>query len=241
MAIDVSLPTLSERLAAVSARVAEAAADAGRSPAEVMIVAVSKTVSRAAVDEVHALGLRHFGENRVQEARGKFADPPLRGATLSLIGQLQSNKARAAVHLFDRIESVDRPSLIEALARATASVDQPLSVLLQVNIAAEGQKAGCAAEEALSLARSIVARPGLRLDGLMTIAPLVVEAEEARPIFCALRLLRDRLREQLPNHELATLSMGMSNDFPVAIAEGATHVRIGRAIFGERQEHRGHG
>lgn len=230
-AVDVSL---ADRVTAVREQVAEAALAAGRAPGEVTVVAVSKTMPRAAVDEAFALGLRCFGENRVQEARAKFSQPLPPGATLHLIGQLQSNKARHACRLFDCIEAVDRPSLVDALAQEAAKAARRLPVLVQVNIAAEPQKAGCAPADALALARRIVATGCLRLDGLMTIAPLVVDAEEVRPVFRGLRELRDQLREHLPGCALPVLSMGMSNDFPVAIAEGATHVRIGRAIFGER-------
>ena len=230
-AVDVSL---TDRVAAVREQVADAARAAGREAAEVTIVAVSKTMPRAAVDEAFALGLRCFGENRVQEARDKFADPLPVGATLHLIGHLQSNKARHACRLFDCIESVDRPSLVDTLAHEAAKVGRRLPVLVQVNVAGETQKAGCTPVDALALAHRIVATDSLRLDGLMTIAPLVVDAEETRSVFRRLRELRDQLREHLPGCPLPVLSMGMSNDFAIAIAEGATHVRIGRAIFGER-------
>ncbi len=233
MAVDVSL---ADRIAAVQAQVAEAALVAGRRPTDVSVVAVSKTMPRAAVDEAVAAGLRHFGENRVQEARDKFAQPLPPGAMLHLIGQLQSNKARLACRFFDCVESVDRPSLITTLAQEASRAGCRLPVLLQVNIAGERQKAGCAPVDALMLAKQIAASQSLRLDGLMTIAPLVLDVEETRPVFRGLRELRDRLRERLCDQELPVLSMGMSNDFPVAIAEGATHVRIGRAIFGERPE-----
>lgn len=234
MAVEISL---AGRIAAVQEQVAEAANASGRAPADVAIVAVSKTVPRAAVDEALALGLRQFGENRVQEAREKFAEPlppvaPV--ASLHLIGQLQSNKARHACRLFDRIESVDRPSLVETLEREAARADRTLSVLLQVNIAGEQQKAGCAPEELPLLAQQVMAAAHLRLDGLMTIGPLVSDAEETRLIFRSLREQRDRLQDRLAGHDLPVLSMGMSNDFEIAIAEGASHVRIGRAIFGER-------
>ncbi len=233
MAVDVSL---AGRIAAVQAQVADAALAAGRQPADISVVAVSKTMPRAAVDEAVAAGLRHFGENRVQEARDKFVKPLPPDAALHLIGQLQSNKARLACQLFDCVESVDRPSLIATLAQEASRAGRLLPVLLQVNVVGERQKAGCAPIDALGLAEQIMASPSLRLDGLMTIAPLAPDVEETRSVFRGLRELRDRLREQLRDQDLAVLSMGMSNDFPIAIAEGATHVRIGRAIFGERSE-----
>jgi pyridoxal phosphate enzyme (YggS family) len=224
--------TLVERVAEVQKRIALAASDAGRNPNEITLVAVSKTVDRAAVNEAYAAGLRHFGENRVQDAARKFEHPLPPDAELSMIGQLQSNKAGTAVRVFQRIESVDRLSLVEALDRHLANAGVILPVLLQVNIAGETQKAGCAALEALGLAKEIAKRPHLRFDGLMTIAPLVDDPEEVRLIFRGLRVLRDRLRADLPHFSLTTLSMGMTNDFEVAIQEGATRVRIGRAIFG---------
>ena len=224
---------LGERIARVREAVADAATAAGRGADEVTLVAVSKTVDRATVDEAYALGLRHFGENRVQDALAKFAAPPPPDASLHLIGQLQSNKARPAAAFFALIESVDRPSLIDALEKAGAGAAAPIAVLLQVNVAREPQKAGCPPEAAPALAARVHASPHLALRGLMTIAPLVADPEEARPVFAGLRELRDRLIGDDPSLDLPVLSMGMSNDYPVAVAEGATHVRIGRALFGE--------
>lgn len=222
--------SLAQRIVQVRATVCQAAECAGRPADTVTIVAVTKTVERPAVDAAYALGLRHFGENRVQDARAKFASPLPADTTLHLIGQLQTNKARPAAGLFSLIESVDRPALIAALEAEAQRAERTLSVLLQVNIAREARKAGCAPDAAAALADLIVAAPHLALAGLMTIAPLVEVAEAVRPVFRELRRLRDRLRERtgLP---LDILSMGMSNDYPVAISEGATQVRIGRAIF----------
>lgn len=224
--------TLEERVATVRATIADAALAAGRNPDAITLVAVSKTVDRATVDAAYALGLRHFGENRVGDAGAKFQSPLPPDAALHLIGQLQSNKARPGAALFDLIESVDRPSLLDALAKVGAAQEQPIPVLLQVNVAREPQKAGCSPEEAPALAAAIRASPHLALRGLMTIAPLVPDPEQARPVFAALRALHDRLQTADPSLELPILSMGMSNDYPVAIAEGATHVRVGRALFG---------
>lgn len=222
---------LASRIARVQNEIAEAATAADRHPDEVTLIAVSKTVARGTVDLAYAAGLRHFGENRVQDARAKFAEPLPADARLHLIGQLQSNKAKPASTLFDLIESVDRPSLITALESAARAADRVLPVLLQVNIAQEPQKAGCAAAAAAALAGQIGAAPHLLLRGLMTIAPLVSDPEAARPVFAALRELQADLRRDDPSLDLPVLSMGMSDDFRVAIAEGATHVRIGRAIF----------
>jgi pyridoxal phosphate enzyme (YggS family) len=224
--------TLEKRIAQVRRRVAEAATRANRDPSDVTIVAVSKTVDRTAIDAAYDLGLRHFGENRVQDAVEKFAARLPSDAKLHLVGQLQSNKARPAAKLFDVIESVDRPSLITALETEGAKLGLCLSVLLQVNVAGEVQKAGCSLEQAEDLVTRIAASPHLSLRGLMTIAPLVDDAEDTRPVFRQLRKLRDRLTQANPSLDLGILSMGMTNDFPVAVEEGATHVRIGRAIFG---------
>jgi pyridoxal phosphate enzyme (YggS family) len=217
---------LAGRLDAVLADVAAAARKAGRNPDEITVVAVSKTVDRPAVDTAFALGVRHFGENRVQDAARKFSEPLPAGATLHLIGQLQSNKVKPAVALFDIIESVDRHSLIDALEKEAARRGEPIAVLLEVNVAREPQKAGCAPEQASELMGRLLQSPWLQPRGLMTMAPLFDDAEDA------LRDLRDALAHEFPAADLSTLSMGMSNDFRVAIEEGATTVRIGRAIFG---------
>lgn len=223
--------TLRGRIERVMETIAEAATAAGRDPGEVTLVAVSKTTDRPTIDEAYALGLRHFGENRVQDATERYQPPLPDDLHLHMIGQLQSNKARQATRLFNMVESVDRPSLIQALDRATEALQQPLPVLIQVNIAGETQKAGCAPEEVTSLIEQVTATSWLRLRGLMTIAPLVSDPETVRPVFAGLRELRDRLRDNDPSLTLDVLSMGMTDDYPVAIAEGATEVRIGRAIF----------
>ena len=213
--------------------VADASRSSGRQPEDVTIVAVTKMVDRDVIEAAYVLGLRHFGENRVQEAGRKLADPLPAGAVLHLIGQLQSNKVKPAVALFDIIESVDRTSLIDALEKEAERRGETVSVLLQVNIAREPQKAGCAPESASVLMERLVRSPWLRPRGLMTIAPLVADAEETRPVFLGLRALRDALQREQPTVDLDTLSMGMSDDFRVAVEEGATSVRIGRAIFEE--------
>ena len=225
--------SLGGRIVRVREAVAAAARRAGRDPGAITVVGVCKTVERPAVDEAYALGLRHFGENRVQVARAKFDAGRPADMTLHLIGSLQTNKARDAVALFDLVHSVDRASLIEALATAAAKAGRRLPLLLQVNIAGEESKQGCAPGEAEALALAVAAQPSLELRGLMTLAPLVATAEEARPVFQGLRQLRDDLCAAHPELHLPDLSMGMTNDFPVAIEEGATIVRVGRAIFAE--------
>src|SRR5690606_11355373 len=151
-------------------------------------------VDRAAVDAAYAHGLRHFGENRVQDAVDKFREPLPEGAFLHLIGQLQSNKARPAATLFDIIESVDRPSLIDALEKEGQRRQDPIAVLLQVNVAREPQKAGCPPEQAPQLIARLADSPWLIVRGMMTMAPLVDDPEAARPVFAALRELRDGIQ-----------------------------------------------
>lgn len=230
MLAEVDFPMMRERIAEVQSRVESAASRSGRSADGITIVAVSKTFSRAAIDAAIELGLTTFGENRVQEARQKLASPLPDGRSVHLIGQLQSNKARLATQLFDCIETVDRLSLIEALEREGARIGRTLPVLIQVNVAREPQKSGCAPDEADELLDAIQAAHHVRCDGLMTIAPLVAVPDDARPTFSALRQLRDRLQVSA-GVELPTLSMGMTDDYEVAIAEGATHIRLGRALF----------
>jgi pyridoxal phosphate enzyme (YggS family) len=225
--------TLAARLERVRSAIHRAATAAGRSGDDVTLVGVTKTVDRPVIEEAVALGLTHLAENRVQAAAAKFAAPLPAGTTLHLVGQLQTNKARVAVGLFDTIESVDRPSLVAALDKEAQRLGRRLPVLLQVNVAREPQKSGCDPDAAASLAALIAGCPHLELRGLMTIAPLVADPEAVRPVFRRLRQLRDDLARGDASLDLRTLSMGMTNDFPVAIAEGATHVRVGRAIFGE--------
>jgi pyridoxal phosphate enzyme (YggS family) len=217
---------IAANLAAVKARIAEAATRAGRDPASVQLVAVSKTNPAEAVQAALAAGQLLFGENRVQEAQQKF--PALRAAhpamRLHLIGALQTNKARDAVRVADVIESLDRPKLAQALADAMQKEGRRPALLIQVNTGEEPQKAGVPRAEADAFLRSCREEMGLPVEGLMCIPP--VEGDP-RPHFAWLAALAAR-------HGLATLSMGMSGDFEAAIAEGATHVRVGTAIFGHR-------
>jgi hypothetical protein len=217
---------IASRLAAVKARIAEACARAGRDPAAVTLVAVSKTHPAEAVLAALGAGQDVFGENRVQEAMAKF--PPLRPAhpqlRLHLIGALQTNKAREAVRVADVIESLDRPKLAAALAEAMRKEGRTPALLVQVNTGDEPQKAGIPRAEADAFLRACREEHGLTISGLMCIPP--VEADP-RPHFAHLAALAAR-------HGLATLSMGMSGDYEAAIAEGATHVRVGTAIFGSR-------
>jgi len=216
--------TIAERIALVRERVARAAERAGRSPADVTIVAVSKSFPAQAIEEAAAAGIAHIGENRVQEAIAKI--PSLRHLTVTwhMLGHLQTNKAKTALELFDIIQSMDSLRLAQALSRRA---ERPIPVLLEVNVAGEASKFGLSPPEVLQAAETMGRLPHLNVCGLMTIAPLVSDPEEVRPVFRELRRLRDALG-------LAELSMGMTDDFEVAIEEGATMVRIGRAIFSER-------
>ncbi len=221
-----------DRVERVREAVGEAIVRSGRAADAVTIVAVSKTVGREAIDEAYALGLRHFGENRVQDARAKFAEPLPEGAVLHLIGQLQTNKAALAAKLFDIVESVDRASLVDELDRQGAKLGRVVPVLVEVSVAGEEQKAGCPLADVRALVARIEGCAHLALRGLMTMAPLVADPETTRPVFRGLRVLRDELRAEGPGRDLQILSMGMTNDFTIAIEEGATHIRVGRAIFG---------
>lgn len=222
---------LAERLAEVQTHIATAARRAGRRPEEITLVAVCKTISREVVDEAYQLGVRHFGENRVQEARAKFGAGRPDDLTLHLIGTLQSNKAREAVALFDVVHSVDRVALIDELGKRAARAGRRLPILFEINIAGEASKQGAAPEEAAALVAAARRQPALAPRGLMAMAPLVTAMEETRPIFRRLRALRDDLQRANPDLDLGELSMGMTNDYPVAIEEGATLVRVGRAVF----------
>ena len=215
-------------------RIADAAERAGRDPADVTLVAVSKTVPAERLVAAVAAGLTILGENRVQEAVSKVAAVP--GASWHLVGPLQSNKARRAVETFETIQSVDSVQLATRLDRLAAELrpGDRLRVLLQVNVDDDTSKAGFSPEDLETSLPEILALPALEIRGLMTIGRLVESAEAARPTFQALRSLSERLR---PRHAGLgpELSMGMSDDYPVAVEEGATIVRVGRALFGERR------
>jgi pyridoxal phosphate enzyme (YggS family) len=225
---------IAQNLAAVRDRMAAAARRASRDPAEVRLVAVSKTVAVARLQEAAAAGQRLFGENYLQEARPKVAalGP---GVEWHFIGHLQSKKAKGAVELFDLIHSVDRPKLAQALEETAARRGKVQEVLIQVNLAGEESKSGAAPATMPDLLREIRSCPHLRVMGLMTMPPWLADPEAVRPYFKALRELRDSLRlMSLTESMLPELSMGMSGDFEAAIEEGATLVRVGTAIFGSR-------
>lgn len=220
------------RADAVRRRIGEACARAGRNPAEVQLLAVTKTHPAEAAQFAARYGLPAVGENRVQEGVEKRGQC---GAALrwELIGHLQSNKAALAARAFDRIQSVDSPKLAEQLDRAAAAAGKVLPVLLQINAADDPAKFGAAPADAAALLEAALARPALRVEGLMTIARLSPDPAVAARCFGELRELRDRLAVQFAV-PLAELSMGMSGDLDAAIAAGSTLVRIGSALFGER-------
>ncbi len=225
---------LIERIRQVRLQVEAAAARSGRSADAVTIIAVSKTVPAERVALAYQMGLKVFGENRVQEAREKIAALPYPLIRWHLIGHLQTNKAARAVELFHLIHSVDSARLAEALERSAAGWQKIQPVLLQVNVAGEASKEGVSVAGLPALAEVVLRQPHLHVRGLMTIAPYTDQPETVRPVFRRLRELRDELRERFPQGNWTELSMGMSGDYLVAIEEGATMVRIGRAIFGER-------
>jgi hypothetical protein len=225
---------IAERWQAVRARVDEACAKAGRDPKTVTIVAVSKTHPAAAVREAAAAGATDFGENYAQELVAKReACGELPGARWHFIGRLQRNKAKLVAGRVALVHAVDSLELAEELARRAHGAGQLQPILIAVNIAGEATKGGVAPDGAGALAAAIARVPGVRLDGLMTMPPPSDDPEASRGSFLALRALRGRLEQEL-GAALPALSMGMSGDYEVAIACGATHVRIGSAIFGER-------
>jgi len=228
--------SIRENIARVEEGITAACRRSGRERADVKLVAVSKTHPPEAVRAAFAAGLRHFGENRVQKAQAKIAALADLGATWHLVGHLQTNKARPALELFQWVHSVDSIRLAEKLAQATRPGSNPLPVLIEVNLGEEASKAGARASEVPELAAKIGVLPALSLRGLMVIPPYLANPEEVRPFFRQLRALAHEIEARhLPSVSMQELSMGMSHDFEVAIEEGATIVRVGTAIFGERR------
>jgi pyridoxal phosphate enzyme (YggS family) len=230
---------LRARARAVLERIASAAARSGRDAREVTLVAVSKTHPAPLVREAFDAGLRDFGENRVQEAESKIEElgGETRGARWHLIGRLQANKARRAAMLFDAIHSIDSAALAERLERVCAEEGrESIDVLVQVDLAREASKGGAGEAELPALVETLKTCARLRLKGLMTLPPFYEDAERVRPYFRRLRELRDGLRQSGAFGEGAgELSMGMSHDYELAVEEGATIVRVGTAVFGERE------
>lgn len=251
-----SMKNIAENLNLIYERITAAAHRARRDPAEVTLIAVSKAQPLEAIQQAIAAGVQHLGENKVQEAEQKInqlstTSPTSESqpVTWHLIGHLQRNKARTATRLFGMVQSLDSVRLAETLNQRVSAANDgeeppPLPVLLQVNVSGEVQKEGFdvpgGVENQVRLSyfahevEQILALPHLRVHGLMTIAPLSADPHTIRPVFRQLRLLRDAVARQFPATDWSHLSMGMTNDFEVAIEEGATLVRVGRAIFGER-------
>jgi hypothetical protein len=230
---------IARNLAEVRARIDAAARKAGRDPASVTLVAVSKTFGAGYVRAAWAAGQRDFGENKVQEAEQKIAETAdLAGVRWHLIGHLQSNKARKAAGPFAAIHSIDSIGLLERLDAAAAEQGTRPEILIQADLAGEATKHGAAAQEVGVLVRRALEARAVRLAGLMLLPPWNENQEVTRPWFVKLRELRDRLvAEGIPAGALARLSMGMSHDFEAAVEEGATMVRVGTAIFGTRDKH----
>ncbi len=218
---------LEDRWSAVTSQISDAARDAGRAPGDITTIVVTKFHPAELVRELSALGVRNFGESRHQEAQPKIAELADLDAVWHFVGQVQSKKAKLIRGYVDVVHSVDRASLIDALAGDEAAL--PLDVFIQVNLTDDPDRGGASPSEIAAIADRVVAAPGLRLRGLMAVAPLRVDV---RREFAGVRELSERLRSAHP--EASALSMGMSGDFREAIAEGATHLRIGTAITGNR-------
>jgi pyridoxal phosphate enzyme (YggS family) len=229
---------ISNNVKQVCEQIDRAAAASGRDPEEITLVAISKTFPVEAISEAADAGLRRFGENRVQEAEPKINSlVASRALEWHLVGHLQSNKAKRAAQLFEVIHSVDSIKLAEKLSQSCVELEKSVAVLIQVNLGLEQTKFGARSEQVEEIVDQVARLPGLRLDGFMTIPPLFENPEQSRPFFAQLRELRDRIESAHPGSlGRKHLSMGMSHDFRVAIEEGATIVRIGTAIFGNRED-----
>jgi pyridoxal phosphate enzyme (YggS family) len=222
--------SLAANLETVRQTIARSAERAGRDPRQVVLVAVTKTFPAERIREAMAVGLRVFGENRVQEALPKMDEIGPANVDWHLIGHLQTNKVKFIEGRFRMVQSVDGISLAEALDRR---LNSPLDVLVEVNVAEEPQKTGVLPADLAAVAGAVSATQHLRLRGLMTVAPMVPDPAAVRPVFQQLRALRDKTSQQL-GLALPVLSMGMTDDYAIAVEEGATMLRLGRAIFGPR-------
>jgi hypothetical protein len=223
-----------EQLQEVERRICAACERAGRAREEVTLIAVSKTQPLEALEEAYACGIRVFGENKVQELTDKIEAMPS-DISWQMIGHLQTNKIKYLVGKVDLIHSVDSMKLAQALEKEAAKKNEQFSILIEVNVAQEESKFGVSMEEVLPLVQEIATYPHLKICGLMTIAPFVENPEENRPVFANLHKLSvDISNKNIDNVSVNILSMGMTNDYEVAIEEGATMVRVGTGIFGAR-------
>ena len=232
----VAQETIATRLERVRERIVAAAARAGRRVDEITLVGASKTVEPARIAQAIAAGLRDFGENYVQEAEAKLADPALAAEDVRwhLIGHLQSNKARTAIRLFAIIQTLDSERLGSVLARQAAAQRKRLAVLLEVDYTGEPDRTGLRPELVPTVVERVAGESALEIIGLMTVPALGLDEPATRAVYRKLRALREDLARRFPSLSWQQLSMGMTDDFEIAIEEGATMVRIGRAIFGER-------
>lgn len=227
---------IADNLCLVREKIGSAAARAGRDPGDILLVAVTKTRSAAEINEAIDAGVRAIGENRIQEAASKWPDLN-DGPERHMVGRLQRNKAGRAVELFDRIQSVDRFELAEAISRRAVAAGKNLPILVEVNISGEEAKAGIDPGEARGLLERIASLPGLTPDGLMTIGPLTSDRGAIRDSFRRMRELFEDLKTRpVEGAPMRHLSIGMSGDFEIAVEEGATMVRVGTAIFGPRKQ-----
>lgn len=228
--------SVAENVERVQERIRLACRRSGRAAEDVRLLAVSKTKPAEAIRQAYAAGLREFGENRVQEAAAKRPELEDLDAVWHLIGHLQSNKAKQACRLFDAIHSVDSLHLAEKIGRAAAALNRKMPVLVEVHLGEETSKFGVEEDGVMRLAEQFGALPSLELRGLMTLPPFFDDPQDVRPFFRRLRELAGRIEARgLPGVSMRELSMGMSHDFEIAIEEGATIIRVGTAIFGERQ------
>lgn len=224
---------INENIREVQEKIRQSALKANRDPAGVSIVAVTKTVPVEKIEEAIASGLNILGENRVQELMDKYS--ALKGVEWHLIGHLQSNKVKYIVDKVSLIHSLDRFSLADEINTRMSACGRAMDVLIQVNVAEEDTKFGMKSAETAEFVDAVSRLPGLKVRGLMTIGPFVSDAEKIRPVFRKLRLLAEEIKTiGFPGVEMKHLSMGMSNDYMVAVEEGATLVRIGSSIFGQR-------
>ena len=230
---------IAENIERVQDRIHRACQRSGRSATDVRLVAVSKTQPAEAIRHAYGAGLREFGENRVQEAAAKRKELEDLDAAWHLIGHLQSNKVKQACRMFDWIQSVDSLHLAEKIDREAAALGRKMPVLIEVHLGDEASKFGVEEDDLVRMAEGMATMPSLELRGLMTLPPFFDDPQAVRPFFHRLRELAARIdARRLPGVQMTELSMGMSHDFEIAIEEGATILRVGTAIFGERQPKR---
>ncbi len=223
---------MKERLESVLKRIESAAKRAGRDPNEITLVAVSKNFPADAVKEAHSLGLRNFGENRAQELKGKYEELRDLDITWHFIGRIQTNKVKYFVPIADYVHSVWRKEELDEIEKRASKIDKTMKIFIEMNISGEESKAGIKEDEIRDFLKIANGYDHVEVIGLMTMAPFVENPEDIRWVFRRLREIRDEMSKDFPS--LKDLSMGMSNDFEVAVEEGATFVRIGTAIFGPR-------